>query len=236
MDNFVWEQIPNLREDGIPPPRYFHSADACLSVVSHFLPRIYDLLGNNHLIVFGGMSSQPDSVNPEELCVLNDIHFFNLTTRQWLPAPVSPELDSSIPRGRYAHLSAVSGDKLFIIGGQDFHNTWLDDVCMFDFVTQKWTQQHYPRHCGTYRSVAVSSPTIIRMPEEEISTRHPPSGSGQTNAQPVSARPITGPSETTSSENLIHLPYLSAPSMNHPSDIYLYSNYNVCPSPSSLSL
>lgn len=227
MESFVWEQVTIQREDGLPPPRYFHSADTCLSFISHFLPMIQYPIGNNHLIIFGGMSNQPDSVNPDELCVLNDIHFFDLNTRHWYPAPVPAEPDSSFPRGRYAHLSSVSGDKLFIIGGQDFHNTWLDDICIFDFLTQKWTQQHYPRHCGTYRSVAVSSPAVIRTPEEEIRTRPLPLSSGQTNAQSVSANPTTSSSETTSSEDLIHLPYLSAPTTNHPSDIYLYSNYNV---------
>src|SRR6266511_1088752 len=134
-------------------------------------PMLKSSTGNNHLIVFGGMSRQPDSSNPDELCVLNDIHFFDLTTGRWLPPLLFPdELDPSLPRSRYAHLSSVTGDRLFIIGGQDFQNTWLDDICVFNFMSQTWSQQHYPRHCGTYRSVAISSPTVIRIPQEELQT------------------------------------------------------------------
>lgn len=30
METFVWEQISNEPEEYVPPPRYFHSADACM--------------------------------------------------------------------------------------------------------------------------------------------------------------------------------------------------------------
>jgi len=186
-------------------------------------------IGNNHLIVFGGMSRQPDSNNPDELCVLSDIHFFDLTKERWLPPPSFPdESDPSHPRSRYAHLSSVTGDRLFIIGGQDFHNTWLDDICVFNFISQTWTQQHYPRHCGTYRSVAISSPTVIRIPQEELQASNSTSTLGPPGARFPSSGPTPGGSpDVTPSETLIHLPYLAAPTEDYPSDIYLYSNYNV---------
>ena len=185
--------------------------------------------GNNQLIVFGGMSNRVDSPNPDDLCVLNDVRFFDIATRRWLPSSMSnsPSVESSddslVPRARYAHLSSVTSNRLFIIGGQDFFNTWLDDVCVFDLVSKQWIQRRdYPRHCGTYRSVAVCSDTTVRSPLADLQTA--------SSLGPVGSRfpySKTTFADATPSETLIHLPYSVAPTEDDPSDIYLYSNYNV---------
>jgi leucine-zipper-like transcriptional regulator 1 len=187
-------------------------------------------IGNNQLIIFGGMSNQPDSANPDELCVLNDVRFFDLVTRHWLPDMQSsvPASDSLTPRARYAHLSSVTADRLFIIGGQDFNNTWLDDVCVYDLVGKAWVQRRdYPRHCGTYRSVAVSSTTAVRFPQEEIRNSQSASTLGPPGQRFGPDMDTPSSPEFTSTESLIHQPYSAPPSDDHPSDIYLYSNYNV---------
>lgn len=173
------------------------------------------------------MSSQPDSTNPDEHCVLNDVRFYNLSTRHWLPAsPASLAPGPFTPRARYAHLSSVTADRLFIIGGQDFFNTWLDDVCVFDLVSQTWVQRRdYPRHCGTYRSVAVSSTTVIRSPQDEIQASHSSLTLGPAGSRFKSSTPPLN--DITSTESLTHLPYSVTPTEDHPCDIYLYSNYNV---------
>lgn len=195
-----------------------------------FIVVVLDLLvatGNNHLVIFGGMSSQPDSTNPDEHCVLNDVRFYDLSTKRWLPAsPASLLPGPSSPRSRYAHLSSVTADRLFIIGGQDFFNTWLDDICVFDLVSQSWVQRRdYPRHCGTYRSLAVSSTTVVRSPQEES---HSSSTLGPAGSRFKTSKPSSAPSDNiTSSDSLIHLPYSVPPTEDHPCDIYLYSNYNV---------
>ncbi|KAF9464161.1 regulatory protein ral2 [Collybia nuda] len=214
LESFNWERVPISPEDEVPRARYFHSADAW----------------NDQLIIFGGMSNQPDSLNPDELCVLNDVRFFDLSSRRWLP-PSQSSLstpDSHAPRARYAHLSSVTADRLFIIGGQDFNNTWLDDVCVYDLPKKAWVQRRdYPRHCGTYRSVAVASHSSVRQPQEEIrnsqssSTLGPP---GQRFGPDSGSQ--SAPPDFTPTESLVHLPYSAPPSEDHPSDIYLYSNYN----------
>jgi hypothetical protein len=212
LETYVWEKIAPFPEDDVPKPRYFHSTDTW----------------NNQLIIFGGMSNEPNSPNPEELCVLNDVRFFDLNTRHWLPqsqfpAPVS---DNFVPRARYAHLSSVSADRLFVIGGQDFYNTWLDDICVYDLLGKTWIQQRdYPRHCGTYRSVAVSSPLCVRLPQEEAQTSQTPTilrppGSRFRENDPANS------ADFTPSDSLTHLPYSAAPTDDHPADIFLYSNYN----------
>lgn len=191
--------------------------------------------GNNQLIVFGGMSNEPDSPNPDELCVLNDVRFFDIATRHWLPVSRLPTPDNLMPRARYAQLSSVTGDRLFIIGGQDFYNTWLDDVCVYDLLAKTWSERRdYPRHCGSYRSVAVSSNLTVRFPKDEMRAS---AGAAQSLGPPGTRfQPDGGATlgeDITSSESLTHLPYSAAPNDEHPSDIYLYSNYNVCPLPPS---
>lgn len=196
------------------------------------------VIGNNYLVLFGGMSNRPDSPNPEDLCVLSDVRFFDLESRRWLPEEslnTSPE-DPNTPRARYAHLSSVTANRLFIIGGQDFFNTWLDDVCVYDLANKTWVQKRdYPRHCGTYRSVAVSSTSTVRIPKDEFQASHAFSmlGPSGTRLQMDKTTPLT---EVTPSNTLTHLPYTAEPTDEHPSEIFLYSNYNVSRSHSGLLL
>ncbi|KAF6757508.1 regulatory protein ral2 [Ephemerocybe angulata] len=215
LETCIWDRINTSPDDDVPQPRYFHSADAW----------------NDHLVIFGGMSNQPNSQNPEELCVLNDVRFYDLNTGHWVPEHSIPITtpEGMIPRARYAHLSSVTANRLFIIGGQDFFNTWLDDVCVYDLVTKTWVQRRdYPRHCGTYRSVAVSSPLVVRSPQDELqagyssSTLGPPGSRFQANK----TQPPVAPSDVTPPQSIVHLPYSATPTEDHPSDIYLYSNYN----------
>ena len=182
--------------------------------------------GNNHLVLFGGMSNQPDSLNPDDLCVLNDVRLFDLESRHWLPEEPLKLLpdDPNVPGARYAHLSSITANRLFVIGGQDFFNTWLDDVCVYDLVLKTWAQKRdYPRHCGTYRSVAVSSAYTVRIPQDEAQSSDTLGPSG-TRFQMDKSTPLA---EVTPSNTLTHLPYTTQPTDEHPSDIFLYSNYNV---------
>ncbi|KAF7314500.1 hypothetical protein MKEN_00923000 [Mycena kentingensis (nom. inval.)] len=210
LESYHWEKILPFPEDDIPRARYFHSVDTW----------------NNQLIVFGGMSNEPDAPNPEELCVLNDVRFFDITSRHWLPPSRLSTPENLVPRARYAQLSAVTGDRLFIIGGQDFYNTWLDDICVYDLLAKTWSEKRdYPRHCGSYRSVAVSSSMCVRFPKEELRNSKLPNplGPSGTRFQTPNAPPTE---DTTASDSLNHLPYSAPPDDEHPSDIYLYSNYN----------
>ncbi|KAJ7644003.1 hypothetical protein FB45DRAFT_736186 [Roridomyces roridus] len=207
LETYHWEKILPFPEDDVPRARYFHSVDTW----------------NNQLIVFGGMSNEPDSPNPDELCVLNDVRFFDIASRHWLPPSRLSTPENLLPRARYAQLSSVTGDRLFIIGGQDFYNTWLDDVCVYDLLAKTWSEKRdYPRHCGSYRSVAVSSSQVVRFPKDEMRVASALGPAG-TRFQSGDAPP---PQDVTPSETLNHLPYSAPPSDEHPSDIYLYSNYN----------
>lgn len=184
------------------------------------------------------MGHKADTSSTDDLCVLNDVRFFDLTSKRWLPAGQAPPSTSSeeqpsslfIPRARYAHLSSVTGNRLFIIGGQDLNNLWLDDVCVFDLESRAWVhRREYRRHSGTYRSVAVSANMRTRFPAEEMKSSAqkstslgPPGGRYKVDKRPSSAK-----GEYTPSEKLVHLPYSTEPSDEFPNDIYLYSNYNV---------
>ncbi len=162
----------------------------------------------------------------EELCVLNDVCFYDIPARRWMPPSWSLQEHPFVPlpKPRYAHLSSVSGDKLFIIGGQDLDSVWLDDVYIYDLPAKTWVlRRDYPRHCGTYRSVAVSADLRVHLPHE-----------GPRNHSPGPGKPLfrtgqqtSAPASLTSRDTLIHLPYSAQATDDFPNDIYLYSNYNV---------
>lgn len=157
-------------------------------------------------MVFGGMGHKPDSSVADDR-VLNDVRCFDLTTRWWLPAAgkSTPNGNSrlDVPNAfvQYAHLSSVSANRLFVIGGQDLNNLWLDDVCVFDLVSHVWIhRREYPRHSGTHRSVAVSA---------DIRVRFPFGGGEISGAQDIidrsAGQPLQSGQKTTISERRLHL-------------------------------
>lgn len=206
----------------------------------------------------------------DELCVLSDVRIFSLQKRSWLPStPVQTASAGASadgkqvppPRARYAHLSSITSSKLFIIGGQNLSNDWLDDIHVYDLPTSTWVMwKPYPRHCGTYRSVAVCAAKRVRSPAEEMKAiAAGQTGSGSPPPQgyqflgPVGARFIpdrasnmlglmsnhadTAPDGPTPTRELVHLPYSCEATDSYPNDIFLYSNYNVRhPLPLSLRL
>ncbi|CAE6527546.1 unnamed protein product [Rhizoctonia solani] len=210
LEEYTWERLPPPELDpNAPPPRYFHSADAW----------------NGHLVIFGGMGyATPENI-PEELCVLADVRLYSLADASWLAEPPSRssptprpadsdpdpaaagEAPVSIPRARYAHLSAVSGNQLYIIGGQDMANAWLDDIHVFDIPSRAWVSRiPYPRHCGTYRSVAVCAPERVVNPPRISANIHDEMPGNQ--------------------DELIELPFTADCNAQSPNNIYLYSNHN----------
>jgi leucine-zipper-like transcriptional regulator 1 len=171
------------------------------------------------------MAISLQSDNPEDLCVLNDVRLFDLTTHRWVP-PKDHSPSSSIPKARYAHLSSVTANRLFVIGGQDLNNVWLDDVHVYDLQRAEWVvRRDYPRHCGTYRSVAVTGHKRVRLPQEERRNTAPLGPPGTRFNTHANALPTP---DVTQSDSLVHIPYSADPTDDYPCDIFLFSNYNVC--------
>lgn len=211
LKTLIWEKVAAPSDDCTPAQRYFHSADSW----------------NQYLIIFGGMGLKPEADDStEDLCVLNDVCFYDIPARRWMSPSWSLNENPIIlpPKPRYAHLSSISRDKLFIIGGQDLDSVWLDDVYIYDLATRTWIlKRDYPRHCGTYRSVAVSADLRVHLPQEEVRNHSPRpegplfrAGKSQSSAPP----------SLTSRDSLIHLPYSTQPTDDFPNEIFLYSNYN----------
>lgn len=99
-----------------PPARYFHTVDAV----------------DGKLLLFGGMGHRQRSdgeaaegnVVP---CVLDDVHIYDCLTGRWSDglrrtAEEGASVEQQRPMARYAHLSAVSSGKLYVMGGQDIRN------------------------------------------------------------------------------------------------------------------
>lgn len=238
----TWEKIVPTNEEALNPvPRYFHSAD----------------YWEGNLVIFGGIGSTPPNnasasregettgtSQSQSQSVLKDVRFFSLAERRWLdPSLSSPPSDddtspdSLTPRPRFAHLSTIAASKLFILGGQDMVNEWLDDIHVFDLLTLTWISHvSYPRNCGTYRSAVVSPALVVRDPGKEgVPTKRPESMFAKTN---TGRRGRSG-SDTASvmaphplqaqNDQLVHMPYSAEPTAEHPAHLYIYSNWNVSP-------
>jgi leucine-zipper-like transcriptional regulator 1 len=175
-----------------------------------------------------GLKPEADD-STEDLCVLNDVCFYDIPAKRWMSPSWSLKDNPFVPppKPRYAHLSSVSGDRLFIIGGQDLDSVWLDDVYVFDLTARSWAlKRDYPRHCGTYRSVAVSADLRVHLPQEE-GRNHSPYTAPGTPLFHASQPSSSAATALTPRDNLIHLPYSAQPTDDSPNEIYLYSNYNV---------
>jgi leucine-zipper-like transcriptional regulator 1 len=175
-----------------------------------------------------GLKPEADD-STEDLCVLNDVCFYDIPAKRWMSPSWSLQDNPLVPspKPRYAHLSSVSGDRLFIIGGQDLDSVWLDDVYIYDLNARTWAlRRDYPRHCGTYRSVAVSADLRVHFPQQE--TRNPsPSAAPSRPLFHAGQASSSPPNALTSRDNPIHLPYSAQPTDDFPNEIFLYSNYNV---------
>ncbi|TIB19622.1 hypothetical protein E3P89_03802 [Wallemia ichthyophaga] len=179
-----WNLIQFDDSSQIPSERYFHSVD----------------LWNDNLVLFGGMAYKDN----DELAVLDDVFFLNLKSLSWIKidTSLSPSYTKSNgPMPRYAHLSSISGDCLIIAGGQGKDNQYIQEIAILDLRSTQWLHTRaYDHQCGSYRSVAVSSPQRVVSPD---------------------------PSTIRVGGEILHLlPYTDNCSEFDPSDVYIYSNYN----------
>ena len=133
----------------VPEPRYFHTA-------SNYK--------NESIIIFGGLSPAAEDGNGERC--LDDLAIFDLTKREWRIPTITGGLP--LPPKRYAHVAAVSRDRLVIAGGElRFNGTKsspenLLDLHIFDIPAEKWVNKRTfgtaEDHIGYYRSVMATAP------------------------------------------------------------------------------
>ncbi|KAF8940897.1 hypothetical protein BGZ58_004126 [Dissophora ornata] len=159
LTDFQWENVSEIvnitptravgdpgaedeHEMGSPPSeRYFHTANAY----------------KNTIVFFGGMGPSGNAAEgqPQDLIVYDDIKILDLELLQWRHVRIPSSQHA--PKPRYAHLSSVSGNKLVIIGGQDVSNQYVEEVSVLDLDSLQWVaSMPFEKHCGSYRSIAVS--------------------------------------------------------------------------------
>ncbi|KAI8350334.1 hypothetical protein EDC96DRAFT_485874 [Choanephora cucurbitarum] len=192
LTTLSWTQhIPPPDSDRPPKARYFHSAS----------------VHNDQLIIFGGMGhSSRMSSDGNGLLVLDDVAIFDIQTMCWTQPTIPPSLYS--PQARYAHLSAITEDRLVVMGGQDLENNYLDQINVLNLQTMEWEQATlFEKHVGAYRSIAVTAPTSARFPiqQEEVATPA---------AEEMSESPFDQQAMNVQS------------STEDGNPIYLYTNYN----------
>ncbi|KAF9572361.1 hypothetical protein EC968_010014 [Mortierella alpina] len=160
LEDFHWENVSDIvnvqpakpavgdpgAEDEIemsspPAERYFHSANAY----------------KNMIVFFGGMGPSPATTDgqQQDLIVFDDIKVLDLERLQWRQVRIPSSAHA--PKPRYAHLSSISGSKLVVIGGQDIGNQYIEEINVLDLDSWQWVaSMPFDKHCGSYRSIAVS--------------------------------------------------------------------------------
>ncbi|KAI8595002.1 hypothetical protein EDD21DRAFT_397049 [Dissophora ornata] len=200
LTDFQWENVSEIvnitptravgdpgaedeHEMGSPPSeRYFHTANAY----------------KNTIVFFGGMGPSGNAAEgqPQDLIVYDDIKILDLELLQWRHVRIPSSQHA--PKPRYAHLSSVSGNKLVIIGGQDVSNQYVEEVSVLDLDSLQWVaSMPFEKHCGSYRSIAVSP-------------------SGHESSVPVIGSELGDMASPTLSP--------TSPQEEHP--VYVYSNFN----------
>lgn len=201
-----------------PQPRYFHSCN----------------LWEDKLIIFGGMGYVNN--NESELCVLDEVVSFDLSTRSWdfnfaLPAYHSSLQSGLVPEPRYAHLSSTTTDSLIIIGGQDMSNRYVEEINVLDLKQRRWiVKQPYEKQRGSYRSLAVEPQWRV----EEPAPSTPQSVFARSRSDSGAATPGTSTADKAqpllSPESLSILPMSSREwderGKMKPLPVYVYTNYN----------
>ncbi|CAG8544801.1 13978_t:CDS:2 [Ambispora leptoticha] len=224
LNTFVWTRFAD-EENKAPKPRYFHSANQY----------------KNMIIFFGGMGYSTTS--NDGLCVLDDVSVFDLDTCKWHHPEIAPS--SSSPRPRYAHLASITANKLVIVGGQDMKNYYIEQINVLDLDQWCWTYSRtFEKHCGAYRSVAVSSTCHTNLPLFANSVGQNLVGSSKeasvSNSYINESRPSTPDVDLSqrlrrssssqsfhSSRNSVYrFSYTTYVTEDNPNPIYLYSNYN----------
>ncbi|CAG8591142.1 4338_t:CDS:2 [Paraglomus brasilianum] len=144
LTTFVWRKT-ETKEDETPKARYFHSANPY----------------KKSIIFFGGMGYSKTA--NDGLCVLDDINIYNTETQSWQNPEIVPS--AILPKPRYAHLAAIAGNKLVVVGGQDMTNVYIEEINVYDIEERTWTSSRsFEKHCGAYRSVAISCASHTNLP------------------------------------------------------------------------
>ncbi|KAI8092643.1 uncharacterized protein BX664DRAFT_327792 [Halteromyces radiatus] len=234
VNTHVWTRhIPSPDSDKPPTPRYFHSAN------------VY----KRSLIIFGGMGytrkatsssaataaaiTTGSTIGDDEtgnnmnssggLCVVDDLSILDLDTMTWRRPTIHPSLFS--PRPRYAHLAEIVDDKLVVVGGQDMNNSYLPELNILDLKSWEWVQvKTIDKHVGAYRSIAVTTPPGTRLPaavketmtDDNTTSNHFHHLKQQSEDDSANKRQQR---RTSAVRN-------QSVSIEEPSPIYLYTNYN----------
>ena len=98
---------------------------------------------------------------PPPLVGFSDIFFFHIPSSRWrLPIPANPSSRWNLTP-RYAHISAVTANRLVIVGGQDIKAVYVQEVSVFDLEREEWVASQgmgggKDEERGMYRSACVA--------------------------------------------------------------------------------
>lgn len=172
--------------------------------------------GQDCLVVFGGRSVRRLGRTYESFD-LDDLQLFHIPSQRWHSKSQSPPSSPNTftPHPRYAHISAVSGNQLYIFGGQDINDQFLDEILVCDLPARSWVAQHgYPTHVGRYRSISVSSSISVQSlgADDDADSGIDGGSIGRGG----------GPNRRVS--KLTHLPYTKHHTLEDPPGVCLFTN------------
>ncbi|KAJ2785519.1 hypothetical protein H4R18_000464 [Coemansia javaensis] len=160
-----------------PPPRFFHSATAFRQYLVVFGGMGLDVdpdapagaLGDPHSTNIQDDRNQQSFQVRTSKTLLDDIAVFDTQSECWVSrraldgAPDDDDDDGASapvrPAARYAHLSALLGHRLLVVGGQDLEEQYVEELNVFDLRAGRWVHRSpFPRAVGLYRSFIASPP------------------------------------------------------------------------------
>lgn len=124
-----------------------------------------------------GYSTFVDSSPSPTLVGLSDLYFFHIPSSTWrLPNSPSPSSLAFAPIQRYAHISAVTANRLVVVGGQDVNAEYVQDIGVFDLQREEWIASQgmeggIVEERGMYRSACVAGEKGRKAEEKEGSVR-----------------------------------------------------------------
>jgi hypothetical protein len=117
---------------------------------------------DNKIYVIGGRTNSIDPGNPDPADVLSTVYEFDPSSNTWTRrADIPSPREGEIP-GRNRMTTAVVGDNIYMIGGANYPDRWLDTVQVYTPASNSWESLNWmPTRQGELASAVVGDTIYV---------------------------------------------------------------------------